>query len=40
MSRREILVADDDPSICSLLRNFLETEEFTVAEARDQARRS
>ncbi len=37
MSRREILVADDDPSIRSLLRNFLEGEEYVVAEARSGA---
>lgn len=34
MSKKQILVADDDPSIRSLLRSFLEGEGFVVTEAR------
>ncbi len=34
MSRKQVLVADDDPSIRLLLRNFLESEGFDISEAK------
>lgn len=37
MSRQTILVVDDDPKICALLRNVLEGEGFDVLEAQTAA---
>ncbi len=37
MSKRHILIADDDPSIRTLLRTFLENEGYSVSEARTGA---
>ena len=37
MSKKHILIADDDPSIRSLLKAFLENEGFVVSEARNGA---
>jgi two-component system response regulator AtoC len=37
MAKRHILVADDDPSIRTLLRTFLENEGYTISEARTGA---
>ena len=34
MSKKQILIADDDPSIRLLLRNFLEGEGYDTAEAK------
>lgn len=34
MSRKQILIADDDPSIRLLLRNFLESEGYDISEAK------
>ena len=34
MAKRHILIADDDPSIRTLLRTFLESEGYTISEAR------
>ncbi|HEX2923942.1 MAG TPA: response regulator, partial [Chloroflexota bacterium] len=34
MSKKQILIADDDPSIRLLLRNFLESEGYETAEAK------
>ncbi len=37
MSKRHILIADDDPSIRNLLRAFLENEGYTISEAQTGA---
>jgi len=37
MSKKHILIADDDPSIRSLLKSFLENEGFAVSEAKNGA---
>lgn len=37
MSKKSILIADDDPSIRSLLKTFLENEGFAVSEAKNGA---
>src|SRR5579875_2211180 len=34
MAKRHILIADDDPSIRTLLRTFLEGEGYSISEAR------
>jgi len=34
MTKRHILIADDDPSIRTLLRTFLESEDYSISEAR------
>lgn len=37
MTQKTILVIDDDPKVCALLRRALETENFRVCEAHDAA---